>query len=243
MPWPGAETRRYSFLSLLVATDVGFVVLYLVHASRLAAGDPRFSLEEDRGYAEVFQYLKLFWASALLALLLLRTRVLAFGAWSLLFAYLLLDDAMQLHERFGVWAAGRLDLGPALGLRGQDFGEWLASAVVLGTFVVLLGSAHLQRNRPGPTVSAPLFGLLLLLGVFGVMVDALHVAVRSLANTLLVVAEDGGEMLVVSVICWYVFTTWDHVAAADRLSAGADDLEALQVGTASQTPARRRRVA
>lgn len=215
MEWPSVPKEYYGFLALLLAADGAFMLLYLVHASRLAAGDPRFSLEEDRGFAEVFQYVKLFWTAALLAALLLRTRILAYAPWSLLFGYLMLDDSVQIHERLGEWVATRFGFGAAMGLRPQDFGEWTVSAAVLCGFLVLLGAAYARARPAAMRVSAPLFGLLLALVVVGVAFDALHVALRSLANTFLVLAEDGGEMIVVSVTCWYTYATW--TASATRV--------------------------
>lgn len=214
MTWPLSAARQPSFLGLLACADAGFILLHLLNASRVAAGDPRFSLEEDRGFAEVFQYVKLFWIAVLLGALAYVTRHPAYVPWSLLFAYLMLDDAMQIHERLGERLAGRLDVGPAIGLRPQDFGEWAVSAAVLAGFLLLLGGAHWRASRRPETVSTPLFALLLALAVAGVAFDALHVALRPLAHTVLVLAEDGGEMLVVSVACWYAFATWEQARSS-----------------------------
>jgi hypothetical protein len=204
-----ARVEHRSFLMLLVAADLMFILLHVLHTyTRTVAGDPGFSLERDRGYAEVFQYVKLFWIALLLGAAFVKSRRVIYCSWALLFAYLLLDDSFQIHERFGYQAAMFFAYKPLLGLRPQDFGELTITAVVGGTFLLLLATGYLFTDQPQRMFSIALGGLLAVIALFGVGVDMLHSALAwSAIDSLLALLEDGGEMLAVSATCWFVFAS------------------------------------
>ena len=46
---------------IFLATDIGFMILHLIYAYSSLSLNPAFSIEQDHGYAEIFQYLKEYW--------------------------------------------------------------------------------------------------------------------------------------------------------------------------------------
>ena len=131
--------------------------------------------------------------------------MIGFSAWSFLFLYLLIDDAFQVHELFGEYVAASLAISPALGLRVEDFGELIVSASAAVFLLGLIAAAYWRGSRAFRQASNHLFLLLLALAFFGVFVDMLHVAINMgwKINFVLGAVEDGGEMIIMTVIAWY----------------------------------------
>ena len=195
------------FLILLLCADFVFIGLHAVNTLTPLLKSALYSLGSDSSYSEMFQYLKWLWIIILLAYVSRSRRSFGYLAWLLLFVYFLCDDALSIHEKVGEHIAGYLTLTPPFGLGLQDLGELLVSAVagmVLFSFVTW---AYLQGSQVFRKVSQDLLLLILALVFFGVFVDMVHAAIHSgwRADFVLVVIEDGGEMLVASVILWYVF--------------------------------------
>jgi hypothetical protein len=187
------------FLVALVACDLGFVLLHI--ANKLVPwSDARFDLTYERGHPEAFQHLKEAGVSMLLFVLAWRARVALHAAWALLFLYLLLDDALQVHERVGGRIALRAGFVSAMRLRAQDFGELAVSLAVGSLFFALIAS--LYRRAPG-SARAATHGLAVLLAAlvfFGIVIDLAHIAVPIVGFSMV---EDGGEMLVMSALLAY----------------------------------------
>jgi len=199
--------NTFVFLALLLSADAVFIVLHLIHAYTPYLSSSGYALQTDRGYAEVFQYIKLYWTAGVLAALFVRTRQAVYCAWSLLFGYLLFDDSFQIHERVGqmLRRKGYFGDSPLSGFRAHDFGELTVSAFAGITFLVLIGGTYLLSTPDAKQVSKRLVALLGIIILFGVFVDMLHSAMESLpGSSILAVVEDGGEMLAVSITCYYV---------------------------------------
>lgn len=126
----------------------------------------------------------------------------------LLFAYLLFDDALQIHEQIGSMLAARLDFLPQTRLRVQDYGELAVSAIVATLLLGPLAWAYWRSTPAYRTISRNLLLLVCALIFFGIGVDMAHIAFNSgpTVKFLLGMIEDGGEMLSVSMIAWYSFS-------------------------------------
>jgi len=212
---PTAVSR--ALLALLLSTDGLFIALHLVYLYTRFLQDFHFSVEMDWGHGEVFQMVKEYWAFALLGALFVRTRRPVYGAWSLVLGYVLLDDAVQIHEKGGGKIVEWFGYAPAFQLRAQDFGELTVTVAAGLGLAVAVGGAWLLSDFEDRRVARRLAALLGLLFFFGVIVDMLHV-VR--AWPLLGLLEDGGEMLAMSLICWYVFRLFAPEAARPVLGRG-----------------------
>jgi hypothetical protein len=201
------ERSATLLLVLLLGSDLVFFVLHFVSTLTPLLSNPMFNLSEDRGYPEFFQYLKYLWIVLLLLYPYSRNTSLRFGAWAMVFAYFLLDDSMQIHERGGLLISGQLELISYFGLRARDYGELIVSATVGVLLLPSLVWAYRTGTQTFKRTSLDLFLLICLLIFFGVVVDMLHVIVGSnlTAEYVFGVVEDGGEMLAASLILWYVF--------------------------------------
>ncbi len=208
-PWlQDTNTRGATiFLLVMLAIDLAFVFLYFLVFLTDMTNNPLFSLETDRGYPEIYQYIKAFSIVVLLGSVLLRTRVIGYSAWCLLFLYLLLDDALGIHESVGNYIAVNMAFAPAIGLRARDFGELAVSAIAATLFLIPLALFYVRGPGAFKRASEHLLLLLVALAFFGVLVDLLHVAVKLgwKVTFLLGVVEDGGEMVVMSIMAAYVF--------------------------------------
>lgn len=111
----------------------------------------------------------------------------------------MLDDALQLHEWDGVLAPGGTSLSEA-GSSGSDLGELLVWAV-LGT--PLLGAiliTHRRSDGAAQDTSRRLAALTVALVVLAAVVDAVHARTTGTLAWVLGTVEDGGELVVLSLI-------------------------------------------
>ena len=97
--------KTTTFLLLLLTADTIFIILHIIHTYTDYLGNSNFSIQKDRGYAEIFQYIKEFCIALLLLYLAIKRRNLLYLSWSALFGYVLLDDFLKIHERAGVRAS------------------------------------------------------------------------------------------------------------------------------------------
>jgi hypothetical protein len=206
MGWLKNKQENLTFLILLMSADFVFVVIGIAH-SYTGLGTARFSLGQDFGHAEVYQYVKLFWAGGLLSVLYVRSRHVIYLSWALLFLYLLMDDSLKIHEGFGGVIARQLEIPSMFGLRAQDFGELAASLVTGSVLLGLIALSYFFSDRSGKRFSFRLVLFLGLLAFFGVGIDLIHSASGPLMRKPLGIVEDGGEMFIVSIMCWFIFTT------------------------------------
>ena len=208
----------HKFLLLLVSADTLFITLHFFHKLYFFLESPflkelfhplssrAFLLAKDLGVAESFQYVKEFWIVLILFRLSIRKFHAAYLSWSFLFVYLLLDDMFMIHERLGTEVANYLGYSPMLHLRAQDFGELTVSSFFGLIFLVLLGITYSRSSDELRRVLRRLIMMVIGLAVFGVVLDMLAIMFGAgLVSKVLVVCEDSGEMLIMSIICWYVF--------------------------------------
>lgn len=217
------KLKPMRFLILLIAADMFFVALHLLHAvgpgplySRGIISPQwlapevfsfwRLSLESDGGFAEMSQYAK---TSCILILLfgLFRGGLgKAYLFWALMFGFVLADDIFQIHENLGAWIAAVLHYPAVWKLEPKDLGEITVMSSVGLCFVLWLAPAYRSSTATTKRSCRNLAILLLLLGSFAGIADMIHAAFHSswAANTLLSLVEDGGEMLVMSTTLWYV---------------------------------------
>jgi hypothetical protein len=203
-------TKISYFLLLLIVVDLIFIALHTI--SFLSHwNNPLLSLETDQGFPEVYQYIKWFCIIILLFLISAKKRSMRYNSWAIFFTYLLLDDALEIHERVGSLIAEYLFFAPPFGLRLQDLGE-LSVAITSGLTLLLIVSLTCWGGSQGfKKMSIDMLLLIFALAFFGVFVDMVHV-ITSLSDqigwkvsAILAVIEDGGEMFIASLILWYIF--------------------------------------
>jgi hypothetical protein len=216
------ETHRpldtaWTLLRLLVAADLAFIVLHVLYVeTSLLRGRP-FSLEADNGLPEAFQYVKQFWVALCMAAMFRRVREMVYIGWTLVVTFLLLDDAFQFHEQVGEWLGKQYGLPVAFGLRPDDIGELLFAGFIGGIAALLIGFGYWRGNADARIVSRDMVLMMIVLAGLGVGVDILHVITyfkAPLLAQLLLILEDGGEMLVVSAMVAYMVNVLNHQGRA-----------------------------
>lgn len=197
-------------LYLLLATDIIFIILHIIYTytgliPTIDVYTP-LSLDIDRGYSEIFQYIKEYWIALILILLGLQKRSLLYLSWSLLFFYLLLDDSIQIHEKLGLIIGNRLTLSSKFGLRPQDFGEFAVSAAIGLFFLIIIATTYRFSDSQPKQASRYLIAMLFILAFFGIFVDMLDMAIATpIIKSWLATIEDGGELICMSFITGFVF--------------------------------------
>jgi hypothetical protein len=203
------EKSTTKFLVLLLLADLVFILLQIPYQMGMLT-NPFFSIDIDLGYPEIYQYIKEYWIVLLLFFIAIKRSHVIYFAWLSLFIYLLIDDSLQIHETFGLFLVDYFGIQPAFGLRAQDFGE-LSVSIFFGTLLFLfIGVAYLLSDSKAKEISKHLFVLLVFLAFFGIIVDMLHVILSGenweQGVWMWGVIEDGGEMLIMSIIVWYIFS-------------------------------------
>ncbi|MGB7415957.1 MAG: hypothetical protein WA902_17270, partial [Thermosynechococcaceae cyanobacterium] len=181
-----------------------------------------FSLVKDGSYSEIFQSTKELLAAVLLTQICIRNKSKIFGVWSLFFTYIFIDDTFGIHERFGKFLASQTEMPSILGLEVQDLGELLVYGFVGSAFVLLMLLAGRHHHPILVEESRNLAFLTIILIVFGLGFDLIHAALASVSfivGALFSVIEDGGEMVAMSLIFWYIFNLWKY-SGIHRLQKG-----------------------
>jgi hypothetical protein len=194
-------------LFLLLGGDVAFIGIHVLYKTSVLA-DPLYALDMDRGYAELFQYIKEYWIILLLLVLGALRRSMTYPALAAVFAVLLVDDCFHLHETHGFRLARLLPADLPGGVPPGAIGELLVLAALGLPIVALVAVSYFRADARDRRFMATIVGLGALLVFFGVGVDlAASLVHGTRAEPVLNTVEDGGEMVVMSVIVWTVFQT------------------------------------
>ncbi|MCY7277757.1 MAG: hypothetical protein LH702_29475 [Phormidesmis sp. CAN_BIN44] len=210
-------------LFLLLMTDICFVVFHVFFLSgswKDLYPDPYlnpYSIETDRGFAEFFQYMKEYWCVLLLGLIVVKKRSPLYLSWMFLFLYILVDDFAAIHEQLGSIISNSLGFIPMLRLRGQDFGELFVFASVGLFLLIYVGIAYRLGDSLFRKASKSLITMLFTLALFGVLVDLLHVMAPAKLTNVMGLLEDGGEMIVISVMTTFIFVLSERVQPKSEL--------------------------
>lgn len=199
--------------TVLLALVFGDLILIALHIGAGAYFDKiptLLNIAFDHSLGEFFTYAK--WAAIIVLLWIVsrRTGNPALLACAALFAVMLADDSLQIHERLGEVAVNAEAVGEASWANRQTLGE-IAVWAVLGMLlfpVVLFGFVKSTRAQWGPALR--FLGLICLFVLFGGVIDALHQPVAHLpfGPQLADLIEDGGEMIVASMIVAHAVALW-----------------------------------
>jgi hypothetical protein len=214
---PGVDrllrSRNFWILTSLLLGDLASIQLHRFHLQGLL--DERFSIEMERSLPEYYQHAKELLALVLAGMLWWGRRDALYLCWTALFTYLLADDAFQIHETAGRVLAGRW--------AGNDLAfpeaQSVAELIVSGAVGLMFFTAVLRSWRPssddGRRLTVQLLLALMVLGLFGVVVDALHSMVTSTPwHYRLGIVEDGGELLAFTGIAWLLLEHFARIRPA-----------------------------
>ena len=213
------------FLFILLSGDLFYFLLFLTSkAARFldigtSIRSPAFELTRDLGLPESYQYVKEFWIVILLFWFIYKTKTYQFVSWAFLYAYLLADDMLKIHEDMSSYLITKLGFISEQRLfqefRYQDIGEFSISSLAGIFFLIIILFSYYKANQEQRKIFRQMTGLFLALVFFGVFIDMIDQLIPSTAPKLEVflvdTIEDGGEMLVMSITCWYVYTLIDPI--------------------------------
>lgn len=157
----------------------------------------RWLLEGEGSYGERFQYAKEFLLTLVFLAVFWRTRAPLALVGAAFFFYTFFDDMLGWHEGIAFWLKHNLGTSWAL-LGRQSLNEVLVFAAFGGFFAFLTLLAYRQSSPGERSVAHIFFALLGLLFFCGVGLDLLHALFKSI--TILPLIEDGGEMIVTSLL-------------------------------------------
>lgn len=207
-PMNPLDAKSPSFiLWLSLSADLGFIILHIIFKTTTLLNTTLYSVKRDHGYSEFFQYIKYLWIILLLFYILKKTGYWGYLSWTALFLYFLFDDAFEVHENMGGLIAGRLYFTPPFNLRLQDIGE-VAVYAVFGSLLMLgIFWAYKRGSQNFKGISIDLLLLVAILSFLGIVVDNVEIALDHgiFLEEAVGLLDDGGELIVVSVMLWYVF--------------------------------------
>ena len=183
----------------------------LVYFDVLEAVPGMLSLNAEYTLPESFNYGKWALAALCLALAFLRSRVPLFGCLAVVFAMLLVDDALLIHETLGWDVARVLAIPPMLNLDPKQIGEIVVFGVMGLIALGLIAFGHVRSAAAYHAFAHRYLFVIVALAVVGVLGDALHHALwgvwsgttRNVIDLVLTLIEDGGEMLLGSLAVAY----------------------------------------
>lgn len=211
------------FLIFLLLGDLLYIVLHLIHkfARHFDLSiflslrfDGAFAVYNELSLGESYQYLKEFWITAIFIWLIWKYKQKHYIGWALLFFYFLLTDMLSLHAELGTLALQAMNVDPFFVLFGemryQDFGE-LGVSLAAGLLIIpIIIFSYFRGNKEVKRIFHYLFGCLLLIVFFGVFNDFANRIFPEDGNKILYestrLIEDAGEMIAMSISCWYAYT-------------------------------------
>lgn len=211
-------TEFLPFLALLLSGDLFFIILHIIHKTArwldmfTTIREEVFSLSSDLSLAESFQYIKEFWIVALLIWVMIKNKKSTYMGWTLLFSYLLLDDMLSFHEGLATIVLRSMNVDPSHvftgELRYQDFGELGVSLFFGVLFLTLIGIAYFHSDNNIRSTFHYLVSGLLIVTFFGVAFDLMNRVIDEDTKVLYLLTrmlEDSGEMIGMSLTCWYAY--------------------------------------
>ncbi|MGE3933543.1 MAG: hypothetical protein AB7F67_09830 [Rhodospirillaceae bacterium] len=223
--WTLGHPAAIACLVVLGIADAVLAGVHLIHLSSGFAADPRANLGFDGGHGEWFEYAKTLLCAAATAAVWQRTRQPVYAALALVYAFVLADNALEIHERAD--AAMAVLFAPAAPLFA-DAPQVVAQAVfylAVGGAIAAGLSRAFRRSAPAHRRCAALcVAAVTVLAGFAVGVDLLHAAVTGMLDDhdlVLGFAEDGGELAALTLNAWVAAGLYARLAAPRPSAAAA----------------------
>ncbi len=185
----------------------------------------QFFMSEDHSFGEYLEYAMTACAAAFMALCWLRARAPVYLANAVLFVWLTLDNAAEVHEQVGGALAPMLVTPAWLPLHANHLGELFFFAAVGVLWLAGMISAHRRSERREAAYGLLIGGCILGMAVFGVFVDlltSLGERTPALLN-LLAFIEDEGEFALIMLLfalCVGIFDVERRRMASPQVAAG-----------------------
>lgn len=225
-----ASTPALRMLAGLLILDVLFIGIFVYYGLQQVMSDnpakfpQMWSLAADYSIPEFFGYAKLLIAALFLFAAFQKTTQWIWWSWSIVFALLLADDMLQLHEHGGEWIAGFMPFKSIGGIDAHHIGELAVYAVLGGVALTVLIKGLLGTSAKIAAGSG--FFLVVAFGLVacGVGIDLISsasyfqdtdsgTAVSKALYGVLIIAEDGGESIFMTLGCAGAYAIWRRISA------------------------------
>jgi hypothetical protein len=223
-------------LLILLPLDALCALVYLAHWHVAAFASDRWDLSIEGSYGEWLGHVIEVLVVAGLVVLWRRTRSSHLLVWALTYAYVAIDDTIQIHEHVGrllIRLTGGTDA--QFGIRTQDIGELVSWAIAGAVFATALYLTY--RSAPddirwiGRRIAA-VFAMLVFCGIVLDTVDRVIDPSWHQIMRVSVLAEDGGELLAVSLALAFVASLLER-RTTTATSSSVAAAPPLAVATAS----------
>lgn len=202
-------------LFFLLLTNTIFIILHILYRNGNLA-DGMFSLGRERGYSALFLFGLEFCLVLLMGAMAFRKGQPVYFHWTALFAYFFFDDLLEVHETVGAALAIVWEFPVLFDLRPQDWGEMVVYATTGLYFLMTLLLTYPKSDDPARQFSRYLTVMVIALIGAGIGADMAYYMVESrLLRELFVIFEDGGEIVLISLILWSVFGRVIEMSAAE----------------------------
>jgi hypothetical protein len=210
--------RDRALVNWLLALLAGNLVLVALHGAYFVClrygieawpRDPVFSLAANFGFAQLFSTAQTALLIGLLLWLGAQTREALYLALGAVFVIVLLDDALALNQVLGLPLAHALGLVDRPRLEAQSLAEMMVYGLLALPLLAVLAAAYRRAQPAHRTAGRGFLVLLSLLAFFATVMDLVHIAfIKSFSGSrlLLEVAEEGGEMLTLSLALMLALT-------------------------------------
>jgi hypothetical protein len=184
-----------TLFTVFLVVDIFFITAFAFHAfGSVYFSNRAWSLEAEHGFSETYQYIK--FGFLFISFLMLAKSKSYWGYYALAATciYLLADDALMLHENLGRVVKWYLP-----GVRGGMTYSLIIGAICIFICVI----AWWFGPKCFKYLCSQFIILLAALGFFGIVVDEIHAPFANLHPSLgkaVTVVEDGGEMIVASIM-------------------------------------------
>ncbi len=202
---PSNGAARLWPLVLLFGLDCILIVLH-VCAAWLDWVNPAWSIEQDRGFGEGFQYMKQMLCIGFLLSLSRRPGLSGVSlTWLVLILWMLLDDAFSWHEAWAAATVQGFGAHPPWWASGPNF-ELLFMLVTGGLALSAIALVTWRAPRGGRELSLGITALFCVFALFAVGVDYVHaLSTGPVLHAMLGVVEEGGEMFSLSLLVWWLY--------------------------------------
>lgn len=206
---PICKNEAPFFLYALLFMDGILIALHSAAILAIHFGlnvDQRLLLSTEGGYGEWFKYVQEFCIFLLFLKLAVRSRQPIYGFFTMIFLYATADDSLQFHERAGDIIAVRIAPYIPLASGLDDVGEAIFLSLLGLLLVAPMFFVFIKMDSKPKKTSFRCFVLLCMFFFFAVAIDVLHgVFGSNVLHLVFGLIEGGGELISLSIICWFVF--------------------------------------
>ncbi len=197
--WVKEDFTKKFLLSLLWA-DVCLITLDIWQGGL-------WTMIEEWSFPETFQYSQEIFLGVLLLLFYIKTKQKIFILYSGVFFYFFLDDSQRFHENISFFSKDTFYIG-LFGKKIELYGENVLYGIVGIIIIFLFFLIYRKSNFLSRKTALGILKLLFLFAFFTVAIDYINSFFTSKSSGLANIIEEGGEMIVISIICFYVLRSF-----------------------------------